>query len=113
DVGDVKGARLTAALHQQHHWCLAGAPPRLSALVRLGRIERRKLFAIRPPNLAADVRFVSLNRASELGGKGRLSHRPPDAVTHEPCRLVTDLEHALQLKGTHALLAGAKQVEGQ
>lgn len=36
-----------------------------------------------------------------------------DAVPHEPCRLVRDLERAVELMGADALLAAAHQEEGQ
>ena len=52
--------------------------------------------------LAADIGFIGFNnRTGAAKGTGRPVHGFADAMPHEPCGLVGDAKHAVQLVGTH------------
>src|SRR5207253_2605371 len=56
---------------------------------------------------AADIGFVDLDhfiRAAHAAGDAALAHRLANTHGHEPCGLVRDAEHAVQLVTGHPLL---------
>jgi hypothetical protein len=100
--GDVRHALRVgeaAALDENHHRRFVDAAPRLVLLEASGS------------GLCPDVRLVSFNRPRKARLKGRLLHRLPDAVRHEPGALIGHAEHPVKLMRAHALLGRAEQVE--
>ena len=64
--------------------------------------------------LAADVGLTSLNDFAFATYQSEMivAHRLPQPMFHKPCRLVSDLQRAVQMVSTDALLAGCHEVRG-
>ena len=63
------------------------------------------------PRLAADVGLVDLDLAGDLVEAPGL-HGEPDAVQHEPCRLLRDAERAAEFVGADPVLAVGDEPDG-
>jgi hypothetical protein len=98
DVGDVERANLPVTLDQCDNGFL-GLHGACGAVLLL----------------PADIGFVGFHNAVRTAQRGRVGrlHGFPNAVAHEPCGFVGDADHAGDLMGAHALLAGHKQVIDQ
>src|SRR3546814_14059495 len=65
--------------------------------------------------LAADVGFIGLDNLIPAADGTALwvNGAFPQAVEEEPRGFIVGAEHALELKGAHALLAGGHELSGQ
>jgi hypothetical protein len=101
----VERAGLAAALDQADH----GALVRQAGLAALGALGHHVLVA--------EVGLVGLDdlalAAQAAGIVRRAVHRRPDAVRHEPRRLVRQVQHAVELVGADALLRRGHEVRCQ
>lgn len=89
-----------------------------NAAAALDESDNRSLRAVlrpRPPDLAplpsTDVALVRFHDAGQFALQRRLSHRIADPVAHEPCALVRDPEHAMNLVCAHALFGSVHEVD--
>src|ERR1035437_1193333 len=97
---DVLRYDLAATLHHPEHnfFALRSAAGDFLGTLRLVHI----------PGLAADEGFVYFNFATQLIEAGSL-HGKPNPVHHEPCGFLGDLQPAMDLEGTDAVLATDNQ----
>jgi hypothetical protein len=86
------------SLNQYHDWGFIGSP---AALVFAGPLAR----------LAADIGFIGLDRPAQRFQRAILPHGLPDAMIHEPRRLLGNAALASDLVGTDPLLAAGHQVK--
>src|SRR3954469_20124659 len=64
---------------------------------------------------SADKSLISLHHGTRPSHRCHITvlHGFPDAVTHEPGRLISDVQHAHKLMAADALLAAAHELIGQ
>ena len=92
-----RGANLPAALQDAHDSSLVlGASSGNPALA---------LTQVHVSRLAADERFVYFDFASEFASKEIILDSKPKALQHEPCRLLSDTQSAVNLHTGDAVLA--------
>src|SRR5271157_2146559 len=98
-IWNYKSAHVTAALQESHDDSLVSETlshssdsPRMNILVHVA-------------SLAADESFVGFYFAAQLASEMFILHSQPDAVKHEPCRLLSDLHIAGDLVTTDTVLA--------
>lgn len=100
---DMERAHAAVTLYQREHALFAHAATALM----------QALAGVLVLFLAAYVGRIRLNRAAARAEQaGGVLHGFADTVRHEPRRLIRHTEHALQLLGANALLAGRHELHG-
>jgi hypothetical protein len=79
--------------------------------VALNECDDRSLYEVLGfvCSFSADKGLVDFNGALEQFGERALSHSKANAVSHKPSRLVCNVQHTVQLMGTHSLFGRAKK----
>src|SRR5579872_5901040 len=98
-------ARLYSSIALQHGNNSGFVADRAYAILRPDARSHR--LWLTPAQFTADICFINFNNSRELRRQRFLGHRIANTMSHEPCTPVSDLEHAVELMSTYALLAGA------
>src|SRR4051812_7161816 len=94
---------LAATLNEREHGFLANSAP----------AEVLALAGVLVLLQATDIGFISLYGLTLTAHRREIAarcHCLADSVSHKPRGLIGDAQHAVQLVGAHAFLAGRKQM---